>query len=358
MTSKSPSLGSGTRVDKRRLKILHVAECYEAGVGHAVDTIVRILDDASHVLLYAGTQNPAPHFSATKELRRTSLKRIIDVWETVRRYNPDIIHLHSSWAGLYGRIVGQGRPVVYQPHCYKFDDPSLPGLKRRVFRLAEKWLGKRSHVVIALSPHEARLAKEVNPAATCVVLPNVPVVDLLSSPRPHRADPPKRVVMVGRVSHQKDPSFYIEIAAIVRASLREVQFIWAGEGDELLKTALNDAGVTVTGWLDTSALTTLFDSASCYVHTAAYEGFPLSILDAAARRVPIVARQIAALEGSGLLQGVDAAAVAQHVIEILTHADAARDALQRGLLLLEDMNENKQRQALRNAYMYALGGTK
>lgn len=353
--------GKDTSRKPQALRILHVAECYEAGVGHAIDTIVRIRDEDTHILLYSGDRDPSEHFSHAQQLPHNFLRRILHVRAAVRTYSPDIIHLHSSWAGVYGRTALLRSPIVYQPHCFKFDDPSLSNLKRHLFRIAEKCLGRLTTVVLALSAQESRLAQQISPSATCVMLPNAPTLESFPGKRPHHVistegdASPKKVVMVGRISPQKDPMFFIAIAETVRKSLPQAEFVWVGDGDEHLKKRLRDANVTVTGWLDSSALIDVLDASTCYVHTASYEGFPLSVLDAAARQMPIVARRIPAFDGTGLLQGSTSESVAEQVLRVLSDAQVSSDATQRGQQVLEVMNDDKQGQALGQAYMIALG---
>jgi len=335
------------------LRILHVAECYEAGVGHAVDTIARVLETAEHLLLFSGEKRPSTKFSDTLQFGPGFLRRIRDVRAAVQTYNPDIVHLHSSWAGVYGRVAGLHTPIVYQPHCYKFDDPQLPRHKTILFQNAERLLGRLAKIVLALSPHEMTLANKVSPNAQCLMLPNAPSLPARGTSLTWPLE--KKVVMVGRISPQKDPSFYIEVSRMVREHIPDARFTWIGEGDEGLTKHLRDHNVEVTGWLDETTLSNELDSASCYVHTAMYEGFPLSVLDAAARSLPIVTRKIPAFAGTGLIQGDSPGAVAQYVTDILSEAEQAEDAWLRSRLLLDNMNENKQREALLSAYRIALG---
>lgn len=340
------------------LRILHVVECYEAGVGHAVDTLVRIRRRDAHFLLYSGSQQPAFHFRHSETLNEGFLRRILNIRRAVRDHRPDVVHLHSSWAGVYGRMAFLRTPIVYQPHCFKFDDPHLPKLKNVIFRGAEKLLGRMTTVILALSKHEADLAKDVSPSAQCVMLPNTPTVPMANTTKELGAASIKRIVMVGRVSPQKDPLLFGEVADLVRETHPDAEFVWCGDGDLSLKTQLQNAGVTVTGWLAGQDLLDLLDSASCYVHTASYEGFPLSVLDAAARGVPIVVRQIPAFEGTRLLQGNDAAALADHIRRVLSDPDRFHDATVGGSALLSEMNEARQKQALDVAYGIAMESTK
>ena len=111
---------------KRPLRILHVTECFGAGVGRAVKLRAQALPQAEHHLLWTGEETPtSSQWASTTELPASDLSRIRATALTTRQVNPDIVHAHSSWAGVYARVGVFGRPVVYEPHCFKFDDPSL-----------------------------------------------------------------------------------------------------------------------------------------------------------------------------------------------------------------------------------------
>ena len=80
----------------------------------------------------------------------------MNLYMTCRRYQPDLIHLHSSWAGLLGRLVPLGRrKIVYTPHCYAFERRDLSQVVRIGLWLVEKILSRRNAGVFAVSPREA-----------------------------------------------------------------------------------------------------------------------------------------------------------------------------------------------------------
>ncbi|WP_354512351.1 glycosyltransferase [Paenarthrobacter sp. 4246] len=193
--------------------------------------------------------------------------------------------------------------------------------------------------------------RALSPSATCVAIPNLPTV--ASRPAEHgplssRAIPV--VSMVGRIARQKDPAFFSEVAAALRSKVPSVRFQWIGDGDPELRRGLERAGIQVTGWLDNPGVAESLASSSVYVHSAAYEGFPLSILDAAAQGVPIAARSISALGDSGLLQAGDADGVAGLVAAILSDAGTRELALAANRSLLARMNRSTLHTALRDLY--------
>jgi glycosyltransferase involved in cell wall biosynthesis len=71
----------------------------------------------------------------------------------------DVVHSHSSKAGVLGRLAAaqMGVPAIYSPHCFGFvGDVST---KRKMFALGlERWLGRRTGGLLCVSDAERRLA--------------------------------------------------------------------------------------------------------------------------------------------------------------------------------------------------------
>jgi glycosyltransferase involved in cell wall biosynthesis len=124
-------------------------------------------------------------------------------------------------------------------------------------------------------------------------------------------------VGIGRLSPQKDPDFFAGVAA----HLRHAQLVWVGDGDPLMKTRLERAGVKVTGWLPRQEVLEVLAGADVYLHTAAWEGSPMSLLEAEYMGIRTVVRSIPALESLGYPAGLDAPElVAERVDSLLRGA--------------------------------------
>ncbi|WP_319951633.1 glycosyltransferase [Paenarthrobacter sp. PAE-2] len=336
-------------------KILHVTECHYGGVSRAIRKLVDLTSQHQHYLLIDGQDDDFA--DGVLEARRFqssgALGRTLEVRQAVAEFRPDYVHLHSSWAGAYGRLTRLKAKIIYQPHCYKFDDVTLEPAKRWLFRFAEKLLSGRSHATVVLSPHERDLTLQLNSNAECIYVPNAPSCEVIGDPGERRtATSPKRVVMVGRICNQKDPKFFADVARLAAGSseLSDWEFWWVGDGEAELKSHLISHGVKVTGWKVGAGLVDELDSGDYYVHTAAYEGFPISILDAAARGLPIVARKIDALKGSDAYQ-VDSPEEVVATLELSQRAPEFQSTLvERSLHLLEAMNERSQERAWRGLY--------
>ncbi len=107
------------------------------------------------------------------------------------------------------------------------------------------------------------------------------------------------ILTIGRVAPQKDPQFLAEVIARVNAQRRGIRWVWVGDGDGRHRKPLEEQRVEITGWLPRRQVLARLQKADLYVHTAAWEGNPMSLLEAAALGVPTVARSIPALTSLG-----------------------------------------------------------
>ena len=238
----------------------------------------------------------------------SSLKAVLALRRIVGRLEPDVVHAHSSRAGLLVRLglnrIWRAR-AVYTPHCYAFERCDVPEWQRRAFWLVELVVARLRPVAIgAVSQREAALARAMT-SQPVVHVPNI-AGDLPDGSRTGEATGAMRFVAVARVCPQKGPDFFIRaMEAFAAQSPCEAHWVWVGGGEPEDEEPLRRAGVEVTGWVNRSEAIEWLRSADVYLHTAQWEGAPITVLEAAALEVPIVARRIDALDELGLTPLVD-----------------------------------------------------
>ena len=331
--------------------IMHITECYEGGVSRAIDSRVRATPEHEHHLLWSGLDTPPDEiFAFTTQLPRGFQRRVRFVAKQIREVKPDILHAHSSWAGVYSRLYDRGIPVLYEPHCFKFDDPTISGTTRFILRFAEQILARNSKLIGVLSPHEEGLALSLGSKIETIFLPNTSALNSPDIPRATSSGVNPDVIMMGRIVSQKDPLFYIRVVDHIRVKFPSLRAFWIGDGDRNLRRSLNEAGIHVTGWLSEQEVASLLARGPVYIHSAEYEGFPLSVLDAAAVGCPIVVREIPAFEGTNLIQAKSSAALGELALNLLLHNQQRARAIQISSQLIRSRTESSLASALRDAY--------
>ena len=82
--------------------------------------------------------NMVRHFSPFQDL-----KSIIKLTKELKKLNPDIIHLHSSKAGVLGRIacflLFKKKKIFYTPHGYAFLRTDISDFSKKMYWMIEKY---------------------------------------------------------------------------------------------------------------------------------------------------------------------------------------------------------------------------
>jgi glycosyltransferase involved in cell wall biosynthesis len=289
------------------IRVLHVVEAFGGGVfeqirhltarlpSHSVTTGIAYGERPETPAHLEEMISPAVALFPLPWTERTVLSQLRAARALSRLYadwRPDVIHLHSSFAGLLGAITApRSTPTVYTPHGYSFTMANHGPLIRAVFGSVERFIASRMTAIGAVSRSEADLAIRVAPLTKVFVINNgVPELD---DPVPRRTAPcPGRpsVVAMGRLAPQQRPQ---ETAEILRSVADIADVAWIGDGREPVdREPIERAGVTVTGWLPRDQAVKRLLEADIYVHWAAWDGQPLSVLEAMAMDSVVVCSDI------------------------------------------------------------------
>lgn len=275
------------------LKILHVTEAVGAGVESAITQYVRSTPEMQHTILIPGDR--PERIGGNQDLSWMHTGGLASLTWALQREasNYDVVHLHSSLAGAIGRsvLLASRTPVVYSPHALAHLNNARK--LRSVFKAIETVLQRHTSAFGAVSQHEANALMAIGvDAGRITVVPHA--IQSPNEPRSFEARSTS-VIGVGRLSVQKDPWMFAEVASLARQTDSRSEWRWVGDGDTGARAALEKAGVVVTGWLDTSAAQGEMQQARAVLHTARYEGLPIALVEALAAGTPIVARDIPAL---------------------------------------------------------------
>jgi glycosyltransferase involved in cell wall biosynthesis len=349
------------------LYVLHVVESLSSGVATSLEEYLRSTPGCRHTVL-AWRRGEAQTGDRLDELAGEVLSlppgrlaQIRSVRRHIKRLRPDIVHAHSSYAGLYVRAftARPARSLIYTPHGYSFERRDVSAAVRGLFWLVEALLSFRGATVAAVAPREAELAARLPGRQPVTYLPHV--VDLghpVAPPPPpdQGGRPPRlRLAALGRIAPQKDPGFFRQAVLVTRSEALPVEWLWIGGGDPAAELALREAGVQVTGWVSRAHALGWLATADVYVHTAAWEGWPVSILEAAALGLPFVARRSPALRTLDPEQLFDTPQELVRLASSLTDERRRADLRGRSRRLLEQHRPEAQRAVLERVYGITTG---
>ena len=303
-------------------KIVYIVESLEKGVGkHIQDLYLKIsdkkefeiyilygMDRASEdILKKIDSQNLVPIKNLKRKIGINDIKAIFEINKHLKRIKPDIVHCHSSKAGLSGRISAKLSGVsyvIYSPHAYfflKFDSKSF---KRKLFICAERLLSKFfSNITITTSKGEDddfikyKLDKKDKKILIehGIEISEVSKKEIDDERRKYNVtDKNVFVGAMARFEEQKDPIGTFEIMKKLTQNNSNVKCVFWGNGtfyDEVKK--LNEEnnniiilpGETKTPEINLNAL-------DIYLTASLYEGLPYTLLTSLAVGLPIAASNV------------------------------------------------------------------
>lgn len=277
---------------KKKLKILHIVEAMGGGVfSYIVDLANDSCDEFEVIIAYA-IRPETPHnfevyfdkriklIKVENFIRNISLKHDIKAFFEIKKiYNevrPDIVHLHSSKAGVLGRFAINGNKVkmFYTPHGYAFLKRDDPVLKRCIYKILEWIAAKRTCTTIACGKGEYKSTLELNKNATYIN--NGINVDEVSGLGYHNVTENinLKICTVGRICHQKNPELFNKIAE----AFPNTSFTWIGDGE--MKYSLTNTNIKITGWIDRKIALELMNQSDVFLLTSSWEGLPISLIEA------------------------------------------------------------------------------
>ncbi len=288
------------------------------------------------------------------------IRPLCDLWTAwklvrfMREHKIQIVHTHSSKAGLLGRLAARWArvPVVmHTVHGWPFHDYQNPWL-RRVYVALEQLAARWTTCLVAVSQatRDKGLRHGIGRADQYAVI--FPGSDLSgfkpATPAQRKAvrkelGIPEKAQVVGMVAcfkPQKAPLDFIRAAGLVQRTLPDAWFVLVGDGvlRPQIEAAASAAGLTgrlvLTGWRQDVAH--VMHALDVVAHSSLWEGLPCVFAQALATGLPVVAtdvegaREIIQEAKNGhLVPPGKPEALAAGLVTLLTHPKALKALRQR-----------------------------
>jgi glycosyltransferase involved in cell wall biosynthesis len=237
------------------------------------------------------------------------------LWNYFRRERIQVVHTHSSKAGLLGRLaawLARVPKIVHTVHGWSFNDEQSEGLFS-LYLGWERWLARLTDVlaVVAQScrdkgllngvgyPHQytlLRAAVDLKAWSGTKRSKAALQAALRKGPRPLRVAPRYVVGCIANCKAQKNPLDFVRVAALVLKEEPKAAFVYVGDGPlrEEAEALARDLGVAARvrflGWQkDPRALAAGFD---VFLLTSLYEGLPCVFPQVLSQGTPVVATNV------------------------------------------------------------------
>jgi glycosyltransferase involved in cell wall biosynthesis len=222
------------------------------------------------------------------------LRALVALIGLIRREKPDVVHAHTSKAGLVARFAARitGAPAVFTAHTWSFAE-GISAVQRGfaipLERLAAGLGGKI--ITVSEANKEMALRRSVATTRSLVRIWNgIPDVQ-------YRAKPGTRefttLITVARFAPQKDHRLLLHALADVGGNWR---LILAGAGPRRREVEVSAKRLGLIDRIDfvgdRSDIPQILSEADIFILPSKWEGLPLSILEAMRAGLPVIATDV------------------------------------------------------------------
>lgn len=344
---------------KPRIRVLQLITTTIGGAGEHVLMLAAGLDPAQYdvtVSFSPGCPLDKEFYQAGLkvipiEMRRTGgLTRSATAYNQLRRLLTasqfDIVHTHTSVAGVIGRVAAKRADVpavIHMIHAYAGHE-RIPQPKRKAYLMIERWLDRYTTHYVAGSDYIRTYGIDqsiMRPDKITRIYYALRQDHILpkNDPAAYRAKLgiPENSPVVGAVARlepQKGLLYFIQAMPTVLQHIPAVHFVISGDGPlrEALYAAAEQQGVSscvhFTGW--ESEVGQVLSSLNIMVTPSLWEAFGIVNLEAMAYGIPVVASRVGGIpevvcDGkTGLLvPSADSGKLAQAIVDLMSNQERA-----------------------------------
>ncbi len=265
-------------------------------------------------MLNSEVKNYTKNFTCIKPLIREispikDFLALISLYKRIKSIKPQIVHTHSSKAGILGRTaayLAKVPVIVHTVHGFAFS-PFHSKFKRNFYILLEKFASKLSdHLIFVSEANRGEAEKlKITKKGKNSIIRSIVGLDKFRKNSLRKNELRKKFgfsekdKIVGGVfcfKPQKDPVGFIEIANLVIKNSDDIKFIIAGDGYvksamiEKIREYKIDDKIIFLGWIDNpDELIPTFD---VLLLPSLWEGLPQVVVQAIVSRVPVIATSV------------------------------------------------------------------
>lgn len=299
----------------KKIKVIHIITKLELGGAqqNTIYTVSNLSNEIFDVKLISGPggilDNDTKKDLKEKLIFIKNLKReisplndlisLLKISFILIKEKPDIIHTHSSKAGILGRFAGfisRTKIIIHTYHGFGFHKYQNP-IIRKFYIILEKIASSFSDALIFVSKANIETAKKhfigktekyhlIRSGVKTKNFSKLKDKNFAKKYFPNISEKSKVVVTVANLKPQKNPNDFFKIANDVIKSNKDVFFIYAGGGEEETQKyyykMIEDLSITsncvITGWLKN--IEEVYKSADIFLLTSLWEGLPRSLVEA------------------------------------------------------------------------------
>lgn len=291
------------------MKVLHIGEYVNGGVATYLKTLLSGLkkyNDIENYLLISEYKSQKDWNDLRKKVFFYKYKRSIfnifsaikQIHEVIEKINPDIIHVHSTWAGLFVRLPYLFRrrkaKIIYQSHGWAFlMDTSK--YKRYIYALVERILSISTDKIINISNYEQNQAIRYGLNKNKMIMIYNGVEDTVNkSNLKLNWDKNKiNLLFVGRLDRQKGLDLFLDVYNKIKLENLHLYVIGTSVLDNNLPKSTKY--ITYLGWVDNKDINAYYQACDAVIMPSRWEGFGLVAIEAMRNSKAVIASNRGAL---------------------------------------------------------------
>ncbi|WP_225049593.1 glycosyltransferase [Priestia megaterium] len=295
--------------------ILHVAEYTKGGVATYLKNLINFQakqDKVKKVYLVCSEQHGEEFiglvdkkfklypYKYTRKLQNF-LSAIFKIRKIIEEINPDIIHVHSSFAGMFVRInyffQKKNVKIVYCSHGWSFLMDTRK-LKKSLYAYIEKLLSFKTDAIVNISEYEYKNSLKYGiPASKSTIIYNG--VSPLSKSnevldRKISFDTNKiNLLFIGRFDRQKGIDILLNV--FTRNNFENIKLHLIGD-NVLSNSDINiPDNINSIGWVSSEEIDSFYKYADAIIMPSRWEGFGLVAVEAMKHKKAVIASDRGAL---------------------------------------------------------------
>lgn len=302
------------------MKIMHITKKYPPCVGGdavVVKNLQRMQRLAGHKVVIVtsncagvggegiytfGVRDTPAGLDAITPKRLLSLLALgVRMFGIISKERPNVIHTHSVDMAFFASFAARwfGIPMVHTFHIVTFYDRTQSALRRKT----ELWLAKKAGLSLATAPNPHDVQQlHAGGLTQTVLMPNGVDIAFWGAADRHPSTGPFTFVTVGRLEKQKGYTYLVKAAArLAKTAPAAFKVIIIGDGSQqaTLRALIKRLNVThvveLVGTQTPEAVRAIFTQAHAAVFPSLYETTPLTLLEAWAASLPVIATPVGIL---------------------------------------------------------------
>ncbi|MED4270805.1 glycosyltransferase [Geobacillus stearothermophilus] len=293
------------------MRVLHVAEYVSGGLATYIKEVISYQITCNEIteigLVYSKLKSEELNFpSRVKEYKysyfrnpRYFIKALLSIYRAIKNFNPDIIHVHSSFAGLFVRTIyffkKKDVKIIYCPHGWSFLIEENY-FKKKIYAFVELILSIKTDLIINISNYELNgsVRYGIPKNKSVLVYNGINEVKRISKKEVSLDSEDKiKIGFIGRFDKVKGVDILIDI--FKNNTFNNLQLYLIGGsvlGDLSISIPQN---IKYLGWINNNEIDSYILQFDAIIIPSRGEGFGLVALEAMKNAVPIIASNRGAL---------------------------------------------------------------